>query len=77
MNRRYMVTYLKNGKDIVTIRIAENAMEAVGKLCQQYQWRWKLHLMDAETRGETICNGFIDKDGGFDYKCYVVAKLCE
>lgn len=48
---RYKITYERNGKTVEIIRHAENAPAAVEALCDQYGWREKLDLYDADTRG--------------------------
>lgn len=48
---KYVITYERGEKKIKTSRIAENAEEAIDKLCDQYGWRNKLDLYDADTRG--------------------------
>ena len=48
---RYKITYERDGKSVTIYRRAENAPEAVERLCDQYGWRESMELYDADTRG--------------------------
>ena len=56
-------------------RKAGDAIEAIGKICNQYHWSYKLNLIDADTCGKECAECLIDRDGGINYYERIVAVV--
>ena len=75
---KYLITYSRDGeKETKVIRRAYSSWEAIDKLTDQYKWRWKIGLVDDETRGVECCEGYVDRYGGINYNMRIVATIEE
>lgn len=68
---KYRIEY----KDKVGFRLAENAVDAIDRLANQYGWNYKLNQVDADTRGAEWAEVFCDRDGGINYKMRIFAVV--
>ena len=59
------------------VRSGETAQEAIEKLCDQYGWRFNLHMYDADSRGLDWANGAVDTNGGINYNAHIFASRKE
>ena len=57
------------------IRTGMTAQEAIEKLCDQYGWRFRINMFDAETRGRKYAKGGVDTDGGINYNDAAYASI--
>ena len=75
----YKITYQKkeDQNDKVVRRIADNAQDALEKLCNQYGWGYKLTMYDADTRGAEWAQFYIDPTGGINYEFLALAERDE
>ena len=53
----------------VHVRHAETAQAAAEKLCNQYNWGYRLKMYDADTRGREWAIVAVDTSGGINYNC--------
>ena len=72
---KYVIEYKFNGKERCVKRVANDATEAIKRLVNQYDWSWKLKMVDADTRGSEWCCGMADPDGGINYSMRIVSYL--
>ena len=75
--RTYKLTYTFNKKEKCVNRKANNAVEAINKLTNQYCWNWEVSLIDADTCGNEWCVGIVDRDGGINCNMRIVATLID
>ena len=65
MKARYKITYERNGAQHKAVRIADSAAAAVKSYAWQYgQRHTKVHLVDAETRGQQWAEVAVYNDRG-------------
>lgn len=73
MGKTFKITYQRNNKKISTVRNANDAIQAIDKICSQYNWRWKIDLIDGLTCGKEWCSAFVDTEGGINYEFKIIA----
>lgn len=56
------------------IRQAENAEQAIEKLCMQYGWNYTLQMYDADTRGLEWAKCAVDTNGGIEWNRTLIAS---
>lgn len=59
------------------VRSGMTAQEAIENLCDQYGWRFNLHMYDAYGRGFVWANGTVDTNGGINYNEPIYAESKE
>ena len=59
------------------IRKAEDAEQAIDKLCNQYGWNYKLDMYDADTRGLEWAKCNVDTNGGTEWNRTLIATKIE
>lgn len=70
---KYIITY----RDKRVVRYADSAEHAIDKLCDQYGWRCRLDMYDADTRGLKCAECSADTDGGINYNITLIAELAD
>lgn len=73
MKKKYIITY----RDRRVVRIADSAEHAIDKLCDQYGWRSKLDMYDADTRGKEFAQCSVDTEGGINWNLTIYAERAE
>lgn len=70
---RYLIEYERDGKTVKTVRKAEDAGQAIQKMCEQYGWGCRERMVDADTRGKEWAKWAADTEGGINYDLTIVA----
>jgi hypothetical protein len=68
---KYRIEY----KSKTIFRLAENAVDAIDRLTNQYGWNYKLNQVDADTRGKEWAEVFCDREGGINYNMRIFAAV--
>lgn len=68
---RYRIEY----KDKTVFRMAENAVDAIDRLTNQYGWNYRIGQVDADTRGAEWAEVFCDREGGINYNMRIFAAV--
>lgn len=71
--RVYTVSWTQGEHTVSVNRRAANAVDAIERICDQYGWRGKLEMYDADTRGDEWAEYSVDTDGGINYNRRIVA----
>jgi len=70
---KYIITY----RDRRVVRHADSAEHAINKLCDQYGWRCRLDMYDADTRGMEWAKCSADTEGGINYNVTLFAERAD
>lgn len=56
------------------VRSGMSAQDAIETLCDQYGWRFRLGMYDADTQGRKWAKGAVDTNGGINYNDSIFAE---
>jgi hypothetical protein len=65
--------YCSDAKIVTVIRYADDACDAIEKLCDQYGWGCAVYMYDSSTSGKAWAQFQYDRNGGINYNGMMTA----